>query len=407
MKHIVLGISGGIAAYKSAELVRLLGKQGFRVSVVMTEGAKQFITPLTLATLSGESVYDSLWDNRSGIDSNIAHINLTREADAMLIVPCTANVMAKIAHGVADDLLTNLILARDPQKCPLAIAPAMNIQMWQNPATQRNLAQIRADGIHVFGPADGEQACGETGAGRMLEPHEILAILPRLFNAPILAGKRVLLTAGPTFEAIDPVRGITNHSSGKMGYALAQAAANAGAIVTLISGKTALPTPVGVTRIDVQSADEMLAACQQNISHQDIFIAVAAVADWKPAQIAQQKIKKSSANDAPTLAFVQTPDILATIAAQPNAPYCVGFAAESENVIEYAQAKRLKKNIPLIIANQGPATFGSDHNRVSLITAQGVENLPEMQKDELAHVLVQSIAQHFAEHERHSQTALP
>ena len=398
MKHILLGISGGIASYKSAELVRLLRKQGLRVSVVMTDGAKEFITPLTLATLSGEPVYDSLWDNRSGTDSNIAHINLSREADAMLIAPCTANVMAKIAHGISDDLLTNLVLARDPAKCPLAIAPAMNVQMWGNPATQRNLAQIRADGIHIFGPANGEQACGEIGDGRMIEPTEILSLLPRLFTPQVLAGKRVLLTAGPTFEAIDPVRGITNHSSGKMGYALAQAAANAGAHVTLISGKTALPAPFGVTRIDVQSADDMLAACQAQLDGQDIFIAVAAVADWKVAQVATQKIKKASANDVPSLNFVQTPDILATIAAQPNAPFCVGFAAESENVIEYAQAKRLKKNIPLIIANQGPSTFGSEYNQASLISEHGVQALQKMRKDDLAPLLIQAIAEQFALH---------
>ena len=399
MKHILLGISGGIAAYKSAELVRLLRKQGLRVSVVMTDGAKEFITPLTLATLSGEPVYDSLWDNRSGTDSNIAHINLSREADAMLIAPCTANVMAKIAHGISDDLLTNLVLARDPAKCPLAIAPAMNVQMWGNPATQRNLAQIRADGIHIFGPANGEQACGEIGDGRMIEPTEILSLLPRLFTPQVLAGKRVLLTAGPTFEAIDPVRGITNHSSGKMGYALAQAAANAGAHVTLISGKTALPAPFGVTRIDVQSADDMLAACQAQLDGQDIFIAVAAVADWKVAQVATQKIKKASADDVPSLNFVQTPDILATIAAQPNAPFCVGFAAESENVIEYAQAKRLKKNIPLIIANQGPSTFGSEYNQASLISENGVQALQKMRKDDLAPLLIQAIAEQFALHQ--------
>ena len=399
MKHILLGISGGIAAYKSAELVRLLRKQGLRVSVVMTEGAKEFITPLTLATLSGEPVYDSLWDNRSGTDSNIAHINLSREADAMLIAPCTANVMAKIAHGISDDLLTNLVLARDPAKCPLAIAPAMNVQMWSNPATQRNLAQIRADGIHIFGPANGEQACGEIGDGRMIEPTEILSLLPRLFTPQVLAGKRVLLTAGPTFEAIDPVRGITNHSSGKMGYALAQAAVNAGAHVTLISGKTALPAPFGVTRIDVQSADDMLAACQAQLDGQDIFIAVAAVADWKVAQVATQKIKKASTDDVPSLNFVQTPDILATIAAQPNAPFCVGFAAESENVIEYAQAKRLKKNIPLIIANQGPSTFGSEYNQASLISENGVQALQKMRKDDLAPLLIQAIAEQFALHQ--------
>lgn len=394
-KHIILGITGGIAVYKSAELVRLLKKQGARVFVVMTEGAKEFVTPLTFTTLSGEPVYDSLWLNRAGADSNIAHINLSREADAMLIAPCTANVMAKIAHGMSDDLLSNLVLARDRGACPLAIAPAMNVQMWDNPATQRNLAQIMHDGIHVFGPAHGDQACGEIGAGRMLEPTEIVSLLPKLFTPQSLAGKRVLITAGPTFEAIDPVRGITNHSSGKMGYALAHAAQCAGASVTLISGKTALPTPYGVTRIDVQSADEMLAACQNHLVEQDIFIAVAAVADWKVAHVASQKIKKANADDVPSLEFVQTPDILATIANSPNAPYCVGFAAESEHVIEYAQAKRIKKNIPLMIANQGPATFGSEYNQVSLVTAEGVTTLPNMRKDALAQQLIQAIAEQF------------
>ena len=394
-KHIILGITGGIAVYKSAELVRLLKKQGARVFVVMTEGAKEFVTPLTFITLSGEPVYDSLWLNRAGADSNIAHINLSREADAMLIAPCTANVMAKIAHGMSDDLLSNLVLARDRGACPLVIAPAMNVQMWDNPATQRNLAQITQDGIHVFGPAHGDQACGEIGAGRMLEPTEIVSLLPKLFTPQSLAGKRVLITAGPTFEAIDPVRGITNHSSGKMGYALAHAAQCAGASVTLISGKTALPTPYGVTRIDVQSADEMLAACQNHLVEQDIFIAVAAVADWKVAHVASQKIKKANADDVPSLEFVQTPDILATIANSPNAPYCVGFAAESEHVIEYAQAKRIKKNIPLMIANQGPATFGSEYNQVSLVTAEGVTTLPNMRKDALAQQLIQAIAEQF------------
>ena len=394
-KHIILGITGGIAVYKSAELVRLLKKQGARVFVVMTEGAKEFVTPLTFTTLSGEPVYDSLWLNRAGADSNIAHINLSREADAMLIAPCTANVMAKIAHGMSDDLLSNLVLARDRGACPLAIAPAMNVQMWDNPATQRNLAQIMHDGIHIFGPAHGDQACGEIGSGRMLEPTEIVSLLPKLFTPQSLAGKRVLITAGPTFEAIDPVRGITNHSSGKMGYALAHAAQCAGASVTLISGKTALSTPYGVTRIDVQSADEMLSACQNHLAGQDIFIAVAAVADWKVAHVASQKIKKANADDVPSLEFVQTPDILATIANSPNAPYCVGFAAESEHVIEYAQAKRIKKNIPLMIANQGPAAFGSEYNQVSLVTAKGVTTLPNMRKDALAQQLIQAIAEQF------------
>ena len=271
----------------------------------------------------------------------------------------------------------------------------MNVQMWHNPATQRNLTQIRADGIQIFGPANGEQACGEIGDGRMIEPTDILSLLPRLFTEQSLAGKRVLMTAGPTFEAIDPVRGITNHSSGKMGYALAQAAANAGAQVTLISGKTALPAPFGVTRVNVQSADDMLAACQAHVHGQDIFIAVAAVADWKVAQVATQKIKKASADDVPSLNFVQTPDILATIAALPNAPFCVGFAAESENVIEYAQTKRVKKNIPLIIANQGPCTIGSEYNQASLISEDGVQTLQKMRKDDLAPLLIQAIAEHY------------
>ncbi len=394
-KHIILGISGGIAAYKSAELARLLIKQNARVTAVMTEGAQQFITPLTLASLTGEAVHTQLWENRAGQASNIAHINLSREADALLIAPCTANVMAKIAHGISDDLLSNLILARDRTHCPMAIAPAMNVQMWHNPPTQRNAAHIVQDGIAIFGPAHGEQACGEIGEGRMLEPAQILSLLPRLFTKQSLAGKRVLITAGPTFEAIDPVRGITNHSSGKMGYALAHAAYCAGAQVTLISGKTALDTPYDVTRIDVQSADDMLAACQAQASAHDVFIAVAAVADWKVANVSTQKIKKAHADDVPSLSFVQTPDILATIANMPNAPYCVGFAAESEHVIEYAQAKRLKKNIPLIIANQGPATFGSEFNQVSLISELGVTTLPNMRKDVLAVQLIQSIAQQY------------
>lgn len=401
-KHLILGVSGGIAAYKSAELVRLLKKQGARVSVVMTEGAQQFVTPLTFSTLSGEPVLDDLWAHRGGERSNIAHINLSREADVMLIAPCTANVLAKITHGIADDLLTNLALARERATCPLALAPAMNVNMWDNPATRRNLAQVQADGIFVFGPASGEQACGEIGDGRMVEPADIVAWLPQLWTAQTLMGKRVLITAGATFEAIDPVRGITNHSSGKMGYALAQAALCAGAHVTLVSGKTALPTPFGAQRIEVQSADQMLAACLAQLAEHDIFIAVAAVADWKPVQAATQKIKKNGANDVPTLSFVQTTDILATVAAVPNAPFCVGFAAESERVMEYAQAKRIQKNIPLIIANQGPATFGSEFNQVSIISADGVQNLPNLRKDMLARELIQLIAQHHAVSVRHA-----
>ena len=391
-KHIILGITGGIAAYKSAELARLLKKQGMRVSVVMTEGAKKFITPLTFSSLTGETVYDDLWHNRSGTGSNIAHINLTREADAFLIAPCTANVMSKIAHGVADDLLTNLILARDPNTCPMAISPAMNVHMWSNPATQRNLDLIRQDGITVFGPASGEQACGEVGSGRLLEAQDLALAVERLFIPQSLVGKKVLITAGPTFEAIDPVRGITNRSSGKMGYALAHAAACAGADVILISGPTALPTPFGVGRITVESAQEMLDACMKYSSESDVFIAVAAVADWRTADVATHKIKKQHENDVPHLNFVQNPDILHTIAQQPNAPYCVGFAAETEHVIEFGQAKRLKKGIPLLIANNGPAAFGADDNQVVLLDNSGLHELPKQNKAQLAHILVAEIS---------------
>ncbi|TDR30513.1 bifunctional phosphopantothenoylcysteine decarboxylase/phosphopantothenate--cysteine ligase CoaBC [Hydromonas duriensis] len=392
-KHIVLGITGGIAAYKSAQLTRLLKKRGARVSVVMTESAKQFITPLTFASLTGDAVYDDLWQNRSSADSNITHINLTREADAMLIAPCTANTMAKIAHGMADDLLTNLVLARDSSRCPLAIAPAMNMQMWANPATQRNLKLIKHDGIHVFGPASGEQACGEVGDGRMLEAAELAQAIESLFVTQSLKGKKVLITAGPTFEAIDPVRGLTNRSSGKMGYALAHAAACAGAQVTLVSGPTHLDTPFQVTRVDVESAQGMLDACLQYSSQSDIFIAVAAVADWRTANVATHKIKKQDDNDVPMLTFVQNPDILQTIASRNNPPYCVGFAAETEHLIEFGQRKRLKKGIPLLIANNGPAAFGADDNQVVLLDDAGIHELPKQSKISLAHTLVAEIAQ--------------
>ena len=389
-KHIILGITGGIAAYKSAELARLLIKKGARVTVVMTDGAKEFITPLTFSALTNQPVYDDLWTSRSADSSSIAHINLTREADAMLIAPCTANVTAKIANGLADDLLTNLALARDPANCPLAIAPAMNVQMWRNPATQRNIAQLRNDGVMVFDPASGEQACGEIGEGRMLEPADLVDALERLFVPQNLTGKKVIITAGPTFEAIDPVRGITNRSSGKMGYALAHAAACAGAEVLLISGPTALPTPFGVTRINVESAQQMLDTCLHHTA--DVFIAVAAVADWRVTEIATQKIKKQNDADVPTLSFTQNPDILHTIAQLPNPPYCVGFAAETENLAEYGQTKRRKKGIPLLIANNGPATFGADDNEVLLLDEAGEHALSRMSKSQLAHQLISEIA---------------
>jgi phosphopantothenoylcysteine decarboxylase/phosphopantothenate--cysteine ligase len=391
-KHILLGITGGIAAYKSAELARQLIKRGASVTVVMTEGAKEFITPLTFSALTNQPVYDDLWSSRAAASSSIAHINLSREADAFIIAPCTANVAAKIANGLADDLLTNLALARDPLTCPLAIAPAMNVQMWGNPATQRNIEQLRNDGVFVFGPAAGEQACGEIGNGRMLEPHELVQAIESLFVPQILKGKKILITAGPTFEAIDPVRGITNRSSGKMGYALAHAAACAGAEVLLVSGPTVLDAPLGVHRINVESAADMLNACLPHVAETDAFIAVAAVADWRVDSPATQKIKKQHDNDVPSLNFTQNPDILGTIAQQPNAPYCVGFAAETENVLEYAQAKRLKKGIPLLIANNGPATFGADDNEVVLLDDAGEHPLPRQDKAQLAHRLIAEIA---------------
>lgn len=391
-KHIILGITGGIAAYKSAELARLLKKNGARVTAVMTDGAKKFITPLTFASLTGEAVYDELWQNHAGVGSNIAHINLTRDADALIIAPCTANVISKIAHGVADDLLSNLILARDPLRCPMAIAPAMNVQMWNNPATQRNINMVRADGVLVFGPAAGEQACGEMGLGRVLEASEIAQASERFFIPQSLKGKKVLITAGPTFEAIDPVRGITNRSSGKMGYALAHAAVCAGAHVILVSGPTALPTPFGVRRVDVESAQEMLDSCLLHSPAADVFIAVAAVADWRVENPAQQKIKKQHDHDVPSLVFAQNPDILATIAATPAPPFCVGFAAETENIIEFAQMKRIKKGIPLLIANNGPAAFGSDTNQVVLLDDKGTHEQPMQSKTELAHELIAQIA---------------
>lgn len=389
-KHIILGITGGIAAYKSAEIARLLIKKQARVTVVMTDAAKKFITPLTMSTLTGEEVFDTLWLNHQSTTSNITHINLTREADAMLIAPCTANVAAKIANGLADDLLTNLAIARNPFTCPLAIAPAMNVQMWQNPATQRNIALLHQDGISIFGPDSGEQACGEIGDGRMSEPRHLVSALEKLFTPQSLTGKKVLITAGPTFEAIDPVRGITNRSSGKMGYALAHAAYCADAQVTLISGPTALQTPFGVQCIHVESAQEMLDACLKQESH--LFISVAAVADWRVAQISPQKIKKQNNQNIPSLNFVQNQDILHTIAQQKNPPFCVGFAAETENILEYAQQKRIKKGIPLLIANNGPDAFGSDDNQVWLLDEHGEQLLVRQDKTQLAHQLIAEIA---------------
>lgn len=393
-KHLVLGLSGGIACYKSAELVRLLAKAGASVQVVMTEAAEQFITPVTMQALSGRAVYGSQWDAREA--NNMAHINLSREADAVLIAPCSADFLARLAQGRCDELLSLLCLARPIERVPLLLAPAMNREMWAHPATQRNLAQVARDGAAVLGVGCGEQACGETGDGRMLEPAEIMEELAAFFTPKLLAGEQVLITAGPTFEAIDPVRGITNLSSGKMGFAIARAARQAGAEVTLVSGPVHLPTPRGVRRIPVDSARKMLETVTSQAQTASIFIATAAVADWRPASSAEHKIKKDGSGQVPTLAFVENPDILASVAASARAQsgqlYCVGFAAESENLLEHAAAKRARKGVPLLVGNIGPATFGQDDNALLLVDAGGHRELPRASKIELARQLVADIA---------------
>ena len=393
-KHIVLGLSGGIACYKAAELCRAMVKEGATVQVVMTEAAAQFITPVTMQALSGRPVFDSQWDRRP--DNNMAHINLSREADAVLVAPASADFMAKLLHGRADDLLSLLCLARPIATVPLLIAPAMNREMWSHPATQRNVAQLRADGSFVLDVGAGDQACGEQGDGRMLEPEEILEDLIAHFQAKVLQGRRVLITAGPTFEAMDPVRGISNLSSGKMGFAIARAAREAGAQVTLVAGPVALASPRGVLRIDVRSAQDMLQACQTQADTSDILIATAAVADWRSADAAEHKIKKDGSGLPPELHLVENPDILATLAAsargRSGALFCVGFAAESQNLLELASAKRARKDIPLIVGNIGPQTFGQDDNALLLIDAQGATELPRNSKIVLARQLIAHIA---------------
>ena len=389
-KHIVLGLSGGIACYKAAELSRALIKQGASVQVVMTEAAEQFITPVTLQALSNRKVYTSQWDARE--PNNMAHINLTREADAVLVAPASADFMAKLLHGRADDLLSLLCLARPIERCPLLLAPAMSREMWAHPATQRNIAQLRADGATVLEVGSGDQACGEIGDGRMLEPDELLEEVIAFFQPKRLRGKRMLITAGPTFEPIDPVRGITNLSSGKMGFAIARAAREAGAAVTLVAGPVHLPTPRGVQRADVRTAldmhDIVLAAAPGN----DIFVATAAVADWRPALLAEQKIKKAGDKRVPSFELTENPDILAAVARLPKRPYCVGFGAESHDLLKHAQEKRVRKNVPLIVGNLGPATFGRDDNALLLVDADGHRELALADKLTLARQLVAEIA---------------
>jgi len=388
-KKIILGLSGGIACYKAAELTRSLCKAGATVQVVMTRAATHFITPMTMQALSGRPVYDDQWDAR--LDNNMPHIDLTRDADAIVIAPCSANFMFKLAHGACDDLLSTLCLAR-LRTLPLLIAPAMNVEMWRNPATQRNAAQLNADRIHILGPDAGEQACGETGMGRMLEAEQLLEEIIALFQPKVLAGKRILITAGPTFEPIDPVRGITNLSSGKMGYAVARAAREAGADVMLVSGPTALPTPQGVHRINVQTAEQMHDVVMSHVSGQDVFIAVAAVADWRVTNISEQKLKKDAEGSVPQLQFEPNPDILAAVASLPRKPYCVGFAAESENLAKHGKAKRVKKGIPLLVGNIGHHTFGKDENELVLFDDKGQTHLPLADKQQLARRLVIEIA---------------
>jgi len=393
-KHIVLGLSGGIACYKSAELCRLLIKAGASVQVVMSAAAEQFMTPVTMQALSQHSVYGSQWDAR--VANNMAHIQLTRQADMCLVAPASADFMAKLAHGQADDLLSLLCLARPIKRVPLLIAPAMNLEMWRHPATQRNAAQVTSDGAQLLGVGCGDQACGETGDGRMLEPMEILDEVLAFFQPKLLRGQQVLVTAGPTFEAIDPVRGITNLSSGKMGFAIARAAREAGAEVTLVAGPVSLPTPHGVTRVDVKSALNMLEAVENKAQTATIFIATSAVADWRPASAADRKIKKDGTGQAPVLQFVENPDILATLAqserGKSRALYCVGFAAESHDLLANAQAKRIRKGVPLLVGNIGPDTFGQDDNALLLLDESGSRELSRDTKLSLARKLIADIA---------------
>ena len=386
-KRILLGVTGGIAAYKSAELARRLVKAGYDVRVVMTEAATRFITPVTMQALTGQAVWADLWDAR--VPDNMAHIELSRDRDLMVVAPASADFLAKLAQGLADDLLSTLCVAR---RCPLLVAPAMNVEMWQNAATQRNVARLREDGIAFAGPAAGDQACGEVGLGRMLEPAEIAAEVEALLQPKALAGRRVLVTAGPTEEPIDPVRVITNASSGKMGYAVARAAQEAGAQVTLVSGPVSLATPAGVARVDVRTAQEMFDAVKKAASRSDVFISVAAVADYKVKAPSASKIKKANGRPV-TLELEENPDILAYVAGMKDAPYCVGFAAESQDLEKNAMEKRAKKKVPVIAGNLAPQAIGADDNAIRLYDARGAHDLGRGPKIELARKLVAYVAE--------------
>ncbi|BBL35451.1 coenzyme A biosynthesis bifunctional protein [Nitrosomonas stercoris] len=404
-KRLLLGVTGGIAAYKAAELSRLLVREGALVQVVMTAAACQFVGAPTFQALTGHKVFTELWD--ADMANNMAHINLSREADAVLIAPASANFMAKLAHGLADDLLSTLCLARN---CPLLVAPAMNRQMWENAATQRNVALLQQDRVTILGPDSGEQACGEYGAGRMLEPADLLAAVRRFFQPKYLEGKRVLITAGPTFEAIDAVRGLTNRSSGRMGLAMAQAALEAGTRVTLICGPICLPLPAVHKFVQVVSAEEMLAAVKNEVDNSDIFISVAAVADYRPAEYHASKLKKKEQNI--TLTLVPNPDIVRYVASLPNPPFCVGFAAETDNIEQYAAEKRSRKKLPLIVANHATEAIGADASTLMLLDEEGTHHLPKVDKSVQARLVMAHIAHlydnrknNYQKHFHHDETS--
>ena len=384
-RRVLLGLTGGVAAYKAADLARRFVKGGADVRVVMTRAACGFITPATMQALTGQPVFTDMWDTR--VADGMAHIELSRDRDLILIAPASADFLAKLALGLADDLLSTLCLAR---RCPLAVAPAMNVEMWNQAATQRNIAQLRADGISIFGPGAGEQACGEVGLGRMLEPAEIHDAVAAMLTPGTLSGKRVLITAGPTYEPIDTVRGITNQSSGRMGYAVAQAAVDAGASVTLVTGRTSLPTPAGVVRVDVVTAREMHTAVMARTNECDIFIAVAAVADYHVVDARNHKIKRGDGGM--TVELAPNPDILADVASLERPPFCVGFAAETENMRAYAQEKRRKKRVPLIAANLAQEAFGREDNALTLFYDAGEHEIARAPKIVVARRLVEHIA---------------
>jgi phosphopantothenoylcysteine decarboxylase/phosphopantothenate--cysteine ligase len=379
--RLLVGITGGIAAYKGADLVRRLMERGYTIEVVMTDTACRFVTPATFQALSGRPVYTDMWDSR--IANGMAHIDLTRDKAAIVIAPATADFLAKLAHGLCDDLLSTLCVARE---CPLIVAPAMNRQMWEHPATQRNVQQLQRDGVTLLGPGSGDQACGEVGMGRMLEPVDLADAVVATLAPKSLEGVSVLMTAGPTFEPVDPVRGITNRSSGKMGYAVARAAVAAGARVTLISGPSALPTPAQVDRIDVVTAAEMFDAVKSRVSDADVFIGVAAVSDYHVVERHEQKIKKSDKHI--TVELAPNPDILAHVAGLPRPPFCIGFAAESEKLAEYAEAKRKRKKLPLLAANLAQHAIGADDNEIVLFDDDGAHPLPRAAKDTVARQLI-------------------